>query len=57
MGKTSVVRNICNKFRAGVLYCEVVEPKVFVRKFAKGNRNENSSISIFDVILSYFCTT
>lgn len=32
LSKASVVRNICTE---GVLYCEVVEPKVFVRKLAK----------------------
>lgn len=34
-GKTLLVRNMCNKFPEGVLYCEVIEPKEFVTQLAK----------------------
>lgn len=54
MGKTSLVRNLCNKFPKGVIYYEVTEPKVFTKELAQELCMKTNPSNVSDIVLSYF---
>ena len=52
-----MIRNTCNKFPKGILYCEVTETKEFMQQLAVSMKMKISPSNIIDLILGYFSTT
>ena len=56
-GKSTIVRNICNKFPEGLLYVEVSEPRKFTKHLTLALNLKIAPSGVFDIILGNYSST